>query len=70
MKNDAEYVAGVWIWCWQQIQIREYGAGEYSAYFTPVTTPPPPNFFLHQFFFNVGNSMKREENMKFWKQNS
>ena len=29
--------------------------------------PPPPNFFLHQikFFFNVGNSMKREENMKF-----
>ena len=20
-----------WIWCWQQIQIREYGAGEYSA---------------------------------------
>ena len=25
-----------WIWCWQQIQIREYGAGEYSAYFTPV----------------------------------
>ena len=35
--------------------------------------PPPPNstpqiFFLHKFFFlNVGNSMKREENMKFFK---
>ena len=28
------------------------------------TPPPPPEFFLHQ-FFNVGNSMKREENMKF-----
>ena len=31
--------------------------------------PPPPRdfFFLHQFLFNLGNSMKREENMKFWK---
>ena len=35
--------------------------------------PPPPEFFLHQifvtpnFFLNVGNSMKHEENMKFWK---
>ena len=33
------------------------------------TTPPPRIFFLHQFFcLNVGNSMKRLENMKFWKQ--
>ena len=33
-----------------------------------ITPPPPPIFFLHQFFFlNVGNSMKRLENMKFWK---
>ena len=38
VKNYTEYVAGVWIWCWQQIQIREYDAGEYSAYFTPVST--------------------------------
>ena len=37
------------------------------------STPPPPSgiFFLHQFFifFYVGNSMKREENMKYWKKN-
>ena len=32
------------------------------------TLPPPPDFFLHQiFFFNVGNSMKREENLKYGK---
>ena len=30
-------------------------------------TPPPRNFFDTIFFLNVGNSMKREENMKFWK---
>ena len=31
-------------------------------------TPPPPEIFSTQFFFlNVGNSMKREENMKFKK---
>ena len=32
-------------------------------------TPPPPEFFLYTnfIFVNVGNSMKREENMKFWK---
>ena len=29
--------------------------------------PPPPKFFDTIFFFNVGNSMKREENMKFGK---
>ena len=23
--------------------------------------------FLHQFFLNVGNSIKREENMKYWR---
>ena len=29
-------------------------------------TPPPEFFFYTNFFvFNVGNSMKREENMKF-----
>ena len=28
--------------------------------------PPPPKFCLHQFFLNVGNCMKREENLKFW----
>ena len=36
--------------------------------FLKKKNPPPPEFFfLHQinFFFNVGNSMKREENMKF-----
>ena len=34
-----------------------------------IHTPSPPRiFFLHQFFFfNVGNSMKREENFKCWK---
>ena len=33
--------------------------------------PPPPDFFLYTnflVFFNVGNSMNREENMKYWKQ--
>ena len=30
---------------------------------------PPDVFFLQQFFFNVGNSMKREENLKYWKKN-
>ena len=31
-------------------------------------TPPPPKFcFTPFFFFNVRNSMKREENMKFWR---
>ena len=31
--------------------------------------PPPPDFFFtpNYYFFNVGNSMKREENMKYWK---
>ena len=32
--------------------------------------PPPPGIFIFYtnflFFFNVGNSMKREENMKYW----
>ena len=29
-------------------------------------TPPPRIFFLYtNFFFNVGNSMKREENLKY-----
>ena len=41
----------------------------YSSKKINISTPPPPprNNFLHQFFFflNVGNSMKREENMKF-----
>ena len=35
--------------------------------------PPPPEFFFYTnflFFLNVGNSMKREENMKFKKKNS
>ena len=33
-----------------------------------IFLPPPPNFFFTPFFFlNVGNSMKRLENMKFWK---
>ena len=33
------------------------------------TPPPPPEFFFppNYNFFNVGNSMKREENMKFWR---
>ena len=40
------------------------------------THPPPPDFFFTHpdffltpifFFFNVGNSMKREENLKYWK---
>ena len=33
-----------------------------------MSTPPPPPtelFFTPNLFFNVGNSMKREENMKF-----
>ena len=33
---------------------------------------PPRNFFLYTnflYFFYVGNSMKREENMKYWKKN-
>ena len=33
-----------------------------------INTPTPPEFFFYTnflFFFNVGNSMKREENMKF-----
>ena len=29
------------------------------------TPPPPPEILLTQFFLDVGNSMKREENMKF-----
>ena len=36
---------------------------------TPPPPPPPPgNLVLHQFLFflNVGNSLKREENMKYW----
>ena len=36
----------------------------------PPPPPPPPGIiFLHQFCicFYVGNSMKREENMKYWK---
>ena len=37
---------------------------------TPPPPPPPGIFFLHQIFLNVGNSIKREENMKYWKQNS
>ena len=28
------------------------------------------DFFLHLFFFNVGNSMKREENLKYLKKNN
>ena len=32
--------------------------------------PPPPGFVNTNFFFNVGNSIKREENIKYWKQNS
>ena len=31
------------------------------------TPPPPPHFFYTKFFFNVGNSMKRAENLKYWK---
>ena len=34
--------------------------------------PPPPDFFFFTnlfYFFDVGNSMKREENMKYWKTN-
>ena len=37
-----------------------------------IQHPPPPLpeiIFYTNFFFNVGNSMKREENMKYWKQN-
>ena len=36
---------------------------------TKKTPPPPPRnyFFYTKFFFNVGNSMKREENMKYMK---
>ena len=30
-----------------------------------ISHPPPPEIFGHNFFLNVGNSMKREENMKF-----
>ena len=29
--------------------------------------PPRKFIFLPQFFFNVGNSMKSEENIKYWK---
>ena len=28
---------------------------------------PPDYFFYTKFVFNVGNSMKREENLKYWK---
>ena len=35
-----------------------------------IFLPPPPEFFfLHHFFLNVGNSMKRLENMKILKKN-
>ena len=35
----------------------------------PPPPPPPPEFLFYTnlFFFNVGNSMKREENMKYWR---
>ena len=37
-----------------------------EKYPPPQTTPS--KFVLHQFLLlNVGNSMKHEENMKFWK---
>ena len=31
--------------------------------------PPPPPFFTPNYFFYVGNSMKRDENLKYWKEN-
>ena len=34
---------------------------------TPPPPPPARNLFHIKFFFNVGNRMKREENMKFWR---
>ena len=36
---------------------------------TVKTPPPPPEFFFtpNYYFLNVGNSIKREENMKYWK---
>ena len=34
---------------------------------TPLP-PPPPGISFNAIFFNVGNSIKREENMKYWKQ--
>ena len=36
----------------------------YKKNSTPPPPPPPRRNFL---FFNVGNSMKRLENMKYWK---
>ena len=43
----------------------------YNISTLPPPPPPPRILFVHHFFFfNFGNSMKREENMKFKKKNS
>ena len=39
----------------------------YSSKKKYIFQHPPPQFFFYTIFFlNVGNSMKRLENMKFW----
>ena len=54
VKKHAKYVAGVWICCWQQIQIHEYCASQYNAYFTPVNKRQ-----LWMRFWKISNQFKR-----------
>ena len=49
-------------------KMRNNYSSKFYFFSTPPSPPPPEFCFTHNFFFlNVGNSMKRLENMKFWR---
>ena len=69
VREGALFNISIFFQCWKEHKTRNEMRNKCFSKKKNLDPPPPPEIFFTPklFFLNVGNSIKREENMKYWK---